>query len=425
LVDNGAEILKTPDDSEIGCVLEVDLEYPSELHSSHNDFPLCPERIIVDEKSRVPKLVATLHHKRHYKAHYCYVKRALEQGLRITAIHRGIRFSQSPWLKSYIEMNTKARQEAADDFSKELFKLINNATFGKTCENVRGRRDFRAVAGQALALKYIARPEFKHRSILNSVSDFFLIEMQKTSIKFDKPLQSGAAILDISKCLMTDFHYKVMKPMIEKLEVAGLKLMYGDTDSLVYEITLPKDTDLYTDVLSKHREHFDFSSYPRDHSLYSIENKKVIGKFSDETNGDFLTHFVALRPKCYAMKTFSLRHQKETLMKKAKGVKKSVIKSSITFDDYVNVLRTGDLKYAVQHNFQSRQMNIATTCQKKIALSRNDDKRYICEDNVSTLAWGHTMLEGVVENKIIEDKNFQKKLEIKKIELMEEDGEEV
>ena len=82
------------------CILEVDLEYPKELHDLHNDYLLAPERIMC--KNKVEKLIPNLRDKEKYVIHYKNLKQYLDLGLELTCIHRGIKFEESEWLKTYI-----------------------------------------------------------------------------------------------------------------------------------------------------------------------------------------------------------------------------------------------------------------------------------------------------------------------------------
>ena len=88
------------------CILEVDLEYPKELHDLHNDYPLAPEQI---EVNKVEKLIPNLWNKKNYVIHYKNLKQYLKLGLKIINIHRGIKFEESEWLKKYIALNTDLR----------------------------------------------------------------------------------------------------------------------------------------------------------------------------------------------------------------------------------------------------------------------------------------------------------------------------
>ena len=100
------------------CILEVDLEYPKSLHDLHNDYPLAPERI---EVNKVDKLIPNLGNKEKYVIHYENLKQYLSLGLKLTYIHRGIKFEESPWLKKYITLNTDLRTKAKKRFRERLF----------------------------------------------------------------------------------------------------------------------------------------------------------------------------------------------------------------------------------------------------------------------------------------------------------------
>ena len=119
-----------------GYIFEVDLEYPKELWESHNDYPLAPEKLKVNG---VEKLISHFIPHKNYVIHYRNLRQCLEMGLKITAVHRGISFNQSPWMEPYIRKNTELRKTAANSFEKDFFKLMNNSVFGKTIENIRKR----------------------------------------------------------------------------------------------------------------------------------------------------------------------------------------------------------------------------------------------------------------------------------------------
>ena len=143
------DFMSVPDDGDMGYILEVDLDYPKELHDSHNDYPLCPESIEIRTEDLSPytkdlaeklgikpssccKLVSNLKSKTRYAIHYRNLKLYVRLGMKVTKIHRIISFIQSRWLKPYIDFNTEQRQKASNEFEKDFFKLMNNAVFGKT-----------------------------------------------------------------------------------------------------------------------------------------------------------------------------------------------------------------------------------------------------------------------------------------------------
>lgn len=128
-------IQNLPDDSEFGYIFEVDLHYPKRLHDLHNDFPFCPEKkqlpqqafdILGERASKFPKLLLTLFDKEKYVIHYKMLKLALKHGIVLKKVHRILKFKQSSWLKSYIDLNTQLRQKATNNFEKTFYKLVIN-----------------------------------------------------------------------------------------------------------------------------------------------------------------------------------------------------------------------------------------------------------------------------------------------------------
>ena len=116
------------------CILEVDLEYPEELHDLRNEYPLAPKSLNV---GNVDKLIPNLMNKERYIIHRDNLLLYESLGLKISKVRRGITFTESPWLKKYIDLNTGLRAKATNTFEKDFFKLMNNSVFGKTMENIK------------------------------------------------------------------------------------------------------------------------------------------------------------------------------------------------------------------------------------------------------------------------------------------------
>ena len=174
------------------CILEVDLEYSERLHDLHSDYPLAAERIMCDHN--VKKLIPNLRNKKKYVIHYENLKQYLNLGLKLTYIHRGIKFEERNWLEPYISLNTKLSATSKTAFEKENYKLMNNSVFGKTMEDIRNRVDIKLVNDRRKAKKLTAKPNFKNLNIFSE--DLVVIHMKKTSLTMNKPIYLGMCILD-------------------------------------------------------------------------------------------------------------------------------------------------------------------------------------------------------------------------------------
>ena len=358
------------------CILVVDLEYPENLHDLHNDYPFCPER--VECKNGVQKLIPNLRNKTKYVIHYKNLIQCLKAGLKLKKIHEGIKFIESEWMKPYIEMNTNLRTKAKNNFEKDFYKLMNNSVFGKTMENIRNRVNVKLVNTEEKLKKLVAKPNLKSPPKIFS-ENLISVHLKKTSLTMNKPVYLGMCILDLSKTIMYDFHYNYIKPKYGE----KAKLLFTDTDSLMYEI---ETEDFYKDISKDVKDRFDTSDYPENHpsGIPTGINKKVLGMFKDEAAGKIIKEFVGLRAKLYS---FIMEDGKEN--KRCKGVKKQVVESSITHEDYKTCLRTGKEQLRKQNILRSYEHEVYTEEVNKIALSSIDDKRYILGDGIHTLAWGH------------------------------------
>ena len=314
--------------------------------------------------------------------HIKSLKEALNHGLKLKKVHRIIEFNQEAWLKPYIDMNTELRKLAKDDFEKDLFKLMNNAVFGKTIENVRKHRDIKLVTTDKKGNKLVSEPNYH---TINYISeDLSIIEMKRTKVKMNKPIYLGLSILDISKILMYEFWYDYMKPKFDD----NVKLCYMDTDSFIINI---KTEDFYKDIANDVEKRFDMSNYEVDRPLPTGKNKKVIGLMKDELRGGIITEFVALRPKTYSYLTGDCKENK-----KAKGTRKCGIKRMIKFDDYKKCMLNSEVILKSQQRFKSKGHDVYTENINKIALSSNDDKRLTALDKITSYPYGYKAKQTLV-----------------------------
>ena len=362
-----------------GLILEVDLEYPQELHDMHNDYSVCPEKVKVSnnmfsgyckkiaEKYKisiglVSKLIPTLRDKKEYVLHYHNLQLYLDLGLKIKKVHRVLKFDQSPWLKQYIDFNTEKQKHAKNSFEKDFFKLMNNSVFGKTMENLRKRVDVRQVTDEKKLDKLTSKPTFVSSKIFNE--NLMAVHKVKETLTLNRPAYVGMCILDLRKMLMYDFHYNYIKKKYNN----RARHLFTDTDSLTYEI---EAEDIYKDFWND-KDMFDNSDYPVSSPYYCYVNKKTIGKFKDEACGIPITEFVGLKSKMY-----SYIKNDEKGGKTTKGIKKNVIKTNIKHEDYKNTLINNEPMHHKMETIRSQRHQLGSYEINKVSLSCFDDKRYL------------------------------------------------
>ena len=379
---------------EIGYILEVDLDYPEVLHDSHSDYPLAPEHLTLN---KCRKLTPNLNHKLNYILHIDNLQYYLSKGLVLKEIHKVVKFNQSAWLKPYIEKNSRLRHMAKNEFEKDYYKLLNNAFYGKTMENVRDRVNVQFCLNEKQFIKHTSSPLFANHINVLKHNGLVLVKTHKKTVELNKPIYLGACILESSKLHMFKFHYDIMK-----VKYPDCSMMKTDTDSLLYYI---ETTDLYQDLKNDKnlQEHIEFSNYPKDHLLYNCNRKKIPGLFQDEcVDGKMaiISEYVGLRAKSYSNDLFYPKNEEFRCKKKSKGVPSRHITNRVDFQDYKDCLFNkkplilGSTSSKEQHQdkiytFRSLKLTTYSIEQSKIALSENDDKRYILEDNIHTLAIGH------------------------------------
>ena len=347
-----------------GYILKVDVDYPCELQNLHCDLPFLSEKMVVNNTK---KLICNLQDKKDYVVHINVLKQALDNGLKLIKVHQVIEFDQEAWLKEYINFNTELRKKANNEFEKDFFKLMNNAVFGKTMENVRKHRDIKLVKANKKRNKLVSEPNFHTMKLIDD--NLAIIEMKKVKVKMNKPTYLGLSILNISKITMYEFWYDFIKSKYEN----RAKLCYMDTDSFIINI---KTEDFYEDIPENVMERFDTSNYIYNRPLPKNVNKKVLGLIKDELGGGIITEFVALRPKAYSYKT-----NDNIELKKAKGTKQCVVKS---FNDYKNCLFANAKFLMSQQRFKSENHIVYTENINKIALSYNDDKRFVASNRIES-----------------------------------------
>ena len=237
---------------------------------------------------------------------------------------------------------------------------MNNSAFGKTTQNLRKRINFRLVNDAEDYKKCVSKPSFVSQKLFSK--KFVAIHEIKPVLTLNKPIYVGFSIHDLSKLLMYEFHYKYIKSKFD------VNLLFTDTDSLVYEI---KAEDIYEDFY-KDKNLFDFSDYPLHSKFFDPVNKKVIGKTKDELKGKIIIEIIGLNSKMYSLTDVASEE-----VKKAKGVK------------YIDVLFNIKIMKHKMKRIQSKLHKIGTYDVCKISFFCFNDKRYILDDDINSLAYFH------------------------------------
>ena len=406
------------EDGPVGFLLDVDLQFPRELHDYFNDFPPAPESIMVEDKwlselqrqafntekrARSQKLVPHLNDHRHYHVHGCTLKLYLTLGVVVSKVHRILTFQQTQLIKPWVDLNTSLRKKAAeigDTLAVEQAKLMVNATYGKTLQNVRKYADYKLAktdvegTSERRLAKMVAKNTLKRFVCMKSL---YVLEFAKKKVRLNQPLYLGAATLDYAKLSIYRFWYKTLKP-----NFADLKLIYTDTDSLIVHV---RSGDIYRDCKQLEERNnggpittagqgvFDWSSLdPVFHAeYYSTTNSKELGKFKFDDGSNIVCEFIALRSKMYTkLRVFSPAQRKFV---KNKIAAKGVPRMALPQLDFEDCLQTGSRHKVSFVRIGGRQFDVATKKEEKEGLAPPvfNDKRFITYTDGVYQAWalGH------------------------------------
>jgi hypothetical protein len=373
----------------LGYVYEVDLTYPDEIKEMTRYYPFCPEKLEVPDEwlskwqreHKPPKyksgekLVCTQFDKYNYIIDGRMLDWYLDHGMILTKIHKKLVYKKSFWLKSYIEFNIMKRTEAKnktpeDKFGVFFYKLMNNAFYGKTLENVRKRQNIEIVNNGERFKLLSSKPTFKGYTHLtedqNLGGEVCAMHMSKTSIKYDKFNYVGFTILELAKLTMYEFVYDVLwKTYGDKF-----KIHYTDTDSVFIEIE-DDDIDKIKDCL----------------------HDTELGKFKDElvAKKKFITKAAFMKSKMYMYETVSNDpKEKNEPCKKIKGVSESAHRK-ITFDDFNDALLDDKIIYTDSWHIHSVKHNIMLEKRTKKTLDNYFDKAYLLDDGIEMVPYGHPL----------------------------------
>ena len=411
----------------VGFFIECDIEAPVELHDKFNDLPFFPvqkagmysdgikkyakKNDIVDNMKEVntPKLICDLVPRQKYLVHYSLLQLGIQQGYRITHIHHLIRFKQAPFIFEYVNILSEKRVKSKTTVEKNLYRLLANTTYGKFVETGLKRMKVKFANTWNEREAIIQKHGYDMIAGTTTYSENLIsIKLNTPVCKVEKPFFIGFAILDMSKHIIYDFYYNVLKNTFDTVELLG-----QDTDSLIVQLSdkgnivhkmcdmyksfdfseLDNTSYFYGELVNYYDHEVNKSKFPSLKSFLNF-NKKLPGPiFKDEHNGHRITEFVGLRPKMY-----SLVDEKHVVHNAAKGVPRNVVidgerMSVKNIDLYKRVLESEKKEDAViEGSFKrinNQAFDISTKEQTKTLMTCTDNKRRILDDNVHTLAFGH------------------------------------
>lgn len=381
-------ISKMSGNENVGYFLECDVEYCENLHDLHSHFPLLINR----EKMLCggEKLLATLFDKKNYIGHYTLFIQAVQKGLKLKKIHRGVSFTQKNWLKPYIDLNLKMRAKANTcELYQKIWKIFCNSLYGKLCECVEKHTNFKLIFNKnekiskkedLKNLKIISNPLLKDVCFFSK--DLIGIEIAKTSVTFNRPFHQACAILDLAKVHMGYLYYDVLGSLFPN----SLELIYTDSDSLVVKIF---DVDPYQ-IIKQNICFFDTSNFT-ENNIFDIplQNRKVGGLLNVESGAKIIKSFTYLRPKCYAIEYFNDEFAPK---RRAKGVSNLVI-NKLGYQDYLDSMRNHKTIFKNMYRISSKNHELFLVNYSKKSLVFGCTKRFFNESG--SLPYGHYLIKNL------------------------------
>jgi hypothetical protein len=392
-------------DGESGAIVEVTLEYPSDLHDKHQ-VPLAPETVYVTWAMLSPVTKARLGEKAvirrtpqkrllaHFGPRVRYVLDArrlqylLSRGLKLTAVHRVILFTQRAWVKPYVEFNNARRTEAkrrGDEAGVAAAKLSNVSISGKTMQNNRDRTNSELTTDKKRVKALIRKRVVKN--IIDMGGGKAIVISKKESCTLDVPMLVAVCLLDMAKTSLDKADERLVNAFAERK--GKVQKLYTDTDSLVYLISHPEPERVMRENLS---ELFDFSNMPKSHPLFSTANENKLGCLKYEMAGYVMDYWVCPQLKCYKAhgivdpRCAKEVQQKEMSIMKTKGVPNRASSKQMSMGDFTDPLRRP--KTVEYTKIRSTCARLFNETNRRTVLNFTDGKQYWFEDGTS-LPFGH------------------------------------
>ena len=393
-----------------GGAFEVDMHLPPEHHDRFAQFPLAPEHVEIEEsvyedneylstsqasspeeeegkkrKNGFKGLACTLWPKRRYQVHWRVLLWYIRQGMVVDHVHYMTLWTEErPYLREYVEMNMRLRDQHRDELTRTLYKLMGNALYGKTFENPFNHTGVSVVSNE-LKL-YGLLEQGRVHSIIYQGRNGSLIVNEGERVVLDKPTYIGAIVLEYAKLHMYKLFYEKLNRAFP-IHEGKMELLYTDTDSFVVRVEHPPEMRPGggTDI-SRILRHINDSQI-------AAGKREVIGiagglTKSETGEDDYIAEFCALRAKCYAYRT-----AKGKCDVKAKGTTHEAQQRELDIEKYKKVLRENSTLCLENQRIARSHFDLHSVTQLRVALSANDGKRWICANGIDTLPFGHYTLQ--------------------------------
>ncbi|DAC81460.1 TPA_asm: PolB [African termite bidnaparvovirus] len=382
---------------------DFELDIDAETDPLYHDLPPMPHKFN-------GRLITSFLPKEKYLVHSAMLKFWLDHNIKIKKVYWVWVWKTGPIMRNYVERNIQDRiAEVTDEVKKDLYKLLNNALYGKTCENVEKYRTFNVSVleepdeeedGQNNAGgRY--RGKIKNSMILEGRdgSDYLIREFERQEVTYNKPNFIGFTILEYAKYWIYKFWYEIKQKF-----GTDIKLLYTDTDSLLLMwVNLKEAAEFWKEqgleeefhplsiirkVMPDIWEQLDITSGPYP-VLTDPSTKKVAGLWSDDAEGKIITEFVGLKAKTYAIKygeQEKLRNKgitQDHIIKTLSGT----VKRKISFEDYKDVVFNDKTIQVQQRIFLSKDHKVRIKLQTKRALTNQDLKRFVEPNGIDTRPW--------------------------------------
>ena len=389
------------DDSFFGF-LEVDIHVPDHLYDYFEEMPplFCNTEVKFEDMGAFMQQYVRDHHMSDkprrlllsgMKAEKLmlsspYLKWLLQKGLRVTKLHQVVEYTPQRCFRQFVRDVSDARRAGDVDNAQKIIadtmKLIGNSGYGSLIMDKEKHQDTLYAEGWGAAQLNINDPRFKKCAAITD--NLFEMEMAKTKIRFDLPIQLGYHILQLAKLRMLQFRYDCLQ---EYCDVKDFEYLEMDTDSAylslaakqLEDIVKPnKKQELHHEKMGQCRD-FEYTSedgfFPREcckkHKAY---DKRTPGLFKVEAEGKAM---IAL-----CSKTYILKKHDDKVKFSSKGLNKAVLKEP--FPSYRHVLQTGQTKSSTNQGFRTRDNTVYTYQQTKGGLSYFYCKREVLPDGIHT-----------------------------------------